>query len=784
MKSTGDIKVPAAAHKYDSATRKGCSSESSESTPAKSNTLSSFPFTNAEQMQLSSTDCHKELYRKVDSEVLDIQNNKTNIANLIEENVSDERKTSCHGKSLFTRKAKSLGDIKNRANEYKSKKWKSTKSAGDLGKPSKRPLLPLEKKQKSKLSSSSLKRMLNPKQKADSNSIAPDGSHPTVIMHGCQAASASLAIAVPFNSSQNNPFETDNVRDTDKLDVNNNDNKVDTLSSKSKYSLGSVFGDRSTVVKFALTEACDVLTAAVTPTIDESEVNRRNKSKLKHNCLGVPGLVRNEQTIVKSKKKKRAPDPPKSVIKPHLFAATQLITAIVHQDVGQTAGGLNEGTANSGSPVYAGSSCVHHKRVQSNSISYRQSECQSFSDKRCQKSNEAHVQNITTQVEKNTLKLIESTMNMKSYSEHSDVLESEIIFEDTKVEITCQNLALPTETSNKTSLTPRDTQSRTEQKTPNYENIAYLKKNKPEQNKKEWLDSVLKTGNINQNTNDNSGMELINDPRERYNEFDVYKSSKPSSRKTKIPPPSYPPPPLRPFYWKVQKKKHSKGKQPKTELGGMIGNAIVSSGQILGAVVDSAINNAVRDSNLHYETNKHKKTVFDRRRDLEAEIPKEGDHDYVNVACTSRKCDESGTIKTERDTYETNAGDENEACEICGDIMNTETIHSSKMDKSDLNDSDFAPFKHLTLADHVLALNACSCSPKQKTKQEPETKHETPMTSYNLMMAFVTSNQERRQAFKAFVEEKCGRNDQENIACNDVDVHHVTDHDYVNVSRL
>lgn len=823
LKSTGDINAPAAVHRYDSPRRKRFSSESSESTLDKSNTLSNSSFKNVGQIQQSCSPNaftnstgdkitnemppHKEQYSKVDSEVSEFQNDvanavtvsieekiqdinsenteKSNRAILVEEKVSDQKKMISHGKGTFTSKAKSLGDIKSRAKENKTLgKWKSSRSAGDLGKESKRPLLPLERKQKSKTSSSSLKRMLKPKVKAGSFKTAPDGSHPTVVMDGFKAAGALLAMFVPMNSSEENEFETDNVRVRDKLDMNNNDSKVDTFSSKSKYSLGSVFGDRSTVVKYALTEACDVLTAAVTPTIDESEVNGRNKNELKQSRRDVPSLVRNEQTVVKSKKKKRAPDPPMSVIKPHLFAATQLITAVVHQEFGQTTGGPSEGTADAGSSLYAESSCRNNNYVQRSSANHRQTECQSFSDKRCQKSNEAHMENTTTQGEQNTLKLKESTMNVKNNSEHSDVRGSEIVFEDINKVNPCQNLTLQCETFNKTFLTPRDTQSGTEQKTSTYENIVYLKKNKLEQNTKERLDSVVLADNINQNTSDNSGRGFINQSVERYNESNVFMGSKHSSRKAKVPPPSYLPPPLRPFYWKKQKQ--SKRRQPKTELGGMIGNALISSGQVLGVVVDTEINNVVRDSKLYYETNKHKKTVFYRRRDLEAEIPKEGDHDYVNVAGTFRKCGETSTSMTERRNNETNTGDENEACEICSDSLITETIHSSKKDRSDLNDTVCAPFKHLTLGNDVLAPNACSCLLKRKTKQESETKNKVHvlMTSCDLLTAFVTSNQETRQAFEAFVEKKRGSNDQQNIASYDAGMNHETDHDYVNISRL
>lgn len=136
-----------------------------------------------------------------------------------------------------------------------------------------------------------------------------------------------------------------NLRNDNALKELNQSNVKETQQSLLKQNLGSVFGDNSTAVRRALTEACSVLTAFVTPVID--------KAKLKGTCVQPkrkterqPRNIRQGITFKenqskkrddiwgkRSTKTKRAPEPPRLTVGASLKAAGSLFTVVVNQEI-------------------------------------------------------------------------------------------------------------------------------------------------------------------------------------------------------------------------------------------------------------------------------------------------------------------------------------------------------------------------------------------------------------------------------------------------------------------
>ncbi|XP_045207283.2 uncharacterized protein LOC123559483 [Mercenaria mercenaria] len=593
---------------------------------------------------------------------------------------------SAVNKRHFKGKARSLGDIKRTKHKTLSQERRST---GDLEKARSNSLLPLERKKKSH--SSLLKLM-----KSKSNKHNAD--HPTVVMEGCKAVGDLLTMLVPVDSSIKNNVETSEIEtEFGKLDINNNEKSSVNVKTASRYSLGSVFGDRSTVVKYALTEACDILTATVTPTIGASEASKQKKDVSKQRDRVLRGLNEPEQHKTKpSTKKRRAPEPPKLSIGLPLLAAGNLVTALVHQDYDQLADDGSKLIENTKTVTYTTYDSTNIKDVSTiGATRERLSATTSFSN--------------------------ECSKEVNTVSNTSEHLESAFVFPPVSKNPITQDV-------NNNTLTSKIVQTNCkEPKTPVYVNAR-------------MATEVVKRDVESKGSE--FGIEL-DKSYQQWNDFIPSKKSKLfKSKKTKRPPPSYPPPPLRIDFRKQCKSK--KVKSNELTLNGFIGNSLLASGKMLGAIVPAAKEEDSDASNL---------------RRPEVNINKTAD----DISCNENMGELSHLMEA--------------TCKI--GLGNTEKEEHTYVN---ISESLGECRTYVDAGDTCLT----SGNRSRNAQQEPEGISGILRTSSNILRAFVTSSQDTREAFEEFVH-KQRNNRTKHEFCGKLlneDCSNDSENDYVNMTEL
>ncbi|XP_060556002.1 uncharacterized protein LOC132716693 [Ruditapes philippinarum] len=563
----------------------------------------------------------------------------------------------------FKGKAKSIGDFK----VTKGKNIKrETKSTGDLERAKMKTLLPLERKKKSR---TSFKRLI--KLKSDTSDQMQNDN--TVMMEGCKDEGDLLTMMVPVDNSADEKKQTSETAPEVRKGDDNNNFKSNGKQG-SRYSLGSVFGDRSTVVRYALAEACDILTAAVTPTIDPFKLKPPDFKERRHTSK------QKDRKMQQSSKKKRAPDPPKSTVCTSLLAAGHIFTAFVdlnYNNEAEDPSTLIENSTNLTDDVHDKTCSTNTNRKhpgdksETKTTALEESTCSAVFDT-------AFVFPSLSETD-----IIHDMNNNEKYYDIEDAFAKE---PETPEYVNTKHFVEITNNST----------NHTEMRTENHE--------------------ISKRGELCDENEENVEHGKNTVTMRMKNMF--------KTKRAKQPPPSYPPPPLRLNSAKHRNSKQGKG--DKFSLNGLVGNSLLTSGIMIGAIVPVHENG--KTGNLLTAHVNELSNLMEAACGIEKENL--DDHAYVNV---------SKHLK-----YES---------------MNTNSTGAT-----------------ITKTDESLLL---------QQQQQAEVINETLPLSPNILREFVTSNEKIRQAFGEFIHKQRSNKSAENtgILLEEENTGNPK-HDYVNVSEF
>ena len=221
------------------------------------------------------------------------------------------------------------------------------KSTGDIVKP--KVLLPLDPRPKSKSTSSLVKKFINGGRKLTGKKKEKQtNDFPTLMMQGFKSVNSLLTVVADSIEEEtgelvhdigDNNDHTEIVNDVgeDTADIDIGKTKTDDIVKgegvDKDVTLTKTFGDRTTVIKYALSEACDVATAAITPVSDGKEIKNQSQKLERRNTKMI--FIRRSKTGIdlerlQMRKKKAYSDPPR--LANSLFSTCQMFTAFAQAD--------------------------------------------------------------------------------------------------------------------------------------------------------------------------------------------------------------------------------------------------------------------------------------------------------------------------------------------------------------------------------------------------------------------------------------------------------------------
>lgn len=220
------------------------------------------------------------------------------------------------------------------AKPNKCKLTRMIKSTPDLTKT--KVVLPLTPKPKSRSALSKLKKTFLDK---DSSKKKNTSGLTTLMMHGFQNVNSLLTgIADVAVEEETNDVKDPKVDDKTTAHIHPLDSNVEVKKAENaEQTLTEAFGDRSTVLNYGLSEACDVATAVVTPTSDGKDPLADTAKQLRQVGKGVfIKRSKSDNNVVKVKsREKRPPVDTSTAFVNSLMATCQMFSAFVHADFGE-----------------------------------------------------------------------------------------------------------------------------------------------------------------------------------------------------------------------------------------------------------------------------------------------------------------------------------------------------------------------------------------------------------------------------------------------------------------
>lgn len=220
------------------------------------------------------------------------------------------------------------------AKPNKCKLTRMIKSTPDLTKT--KVVLPLTPKPKSRSALSKLKKTFLDK---DSSKKKNTSGLTTLMMHGFQNVNSLLTgIADVAVEEDTNDVKDPKVDDKTTTHLHPLESNVEGKKAENaEQTLTEAFGDRSTVLNYGLSEACDVATAVVTPTSDGKDPRADTAKQLRQVGKGVfIKRSKSDDSVAKVKSgEKRPPIDTSAAFANSLMSACQMFSAFVHADFGE-----------------------------------------------------------------------------------------------------------------------------------------------------------------------------------------------------------------------------------------------------------------------------------------------------------------------------------------------------------------------------------------------------------------------------------------------------------------